>query len=55
MNSFGVVYTDCTGDETVATKVDTEMKEYVQREAASMGVSTSEFLRLLIVAYRESE
>ena len=48
----GPVVTDCAGREPLGTHVDEEMHEYVEREADRLGVTNSEFLRLLLVAYR---
>ena len=44
---YGNVVTDCTGDVTMATKVDDEMRRYVEQEADRLEVSKVEFLRLL--------
>jgi len=50
---YGNVVTDCTGDVTMATKVDDEMRRYVEQEADRLEVSKAEFVRLLLVAYRD--
>jgi len=46
---------DCHGQITTSTKVDREMREYLQREADERGVSRSEFIRRIFDAYRAIE
>ena len=50
---YGNIVSDCTGDVTMATKVDDEMRRYVEQEADRLEVSKAEFFRLLLVAYRD--
>lgn len=44
----------CVGTISVGTKVDREMREFVENEADRLGVTPSEFLRRLLIEYRES-
>jgi len=44
----------CQGSIPVAAKVDKPMREFVENEAERLGVTTSEFLRRLMLVYRES-
>lgn len=44
----------CQGNIPVATKVDQPMREFVEREADELGMSHSEFLRRLLLVYRQS-
>jgi hypothetical protein len=43
---------DIAGRESLGTSVNQEMHEYVEQEADRLGVTNSDFLRLLLVAYR---
>lgn len=43
---------DCHGQIPTSTKVDEEMREYLQQEADERGVSCSEFIRRIFDAYR---
>lgn len=45
----------CQGEIPVAAKVDRPTREFVEDEAARLGVSRSEFLRRLLDTYRESQ
>jgi hypothetical protein len=44
----------CQGDLPESTKVDGEMKEYIEGEADRLGVTKAEFHRRLLDLYRES-
>lgn len=44
----------CQGTIPVGTKVDRPMREFIEEEADRMGVTTSEFLRRLLLVYRRS-
>jgi len=44
----------CQGEIPLATKVDKPTREFVEDEAARLGVSKTEFLRRLLETYRES-
>lgn len=44
----------CAGRETLSTKVDGEMREWVERRADAVGVTPTELLRRLLVFYQES-
>lgn len=46
---------ECHGTNPIGSKVDDETLEYIDERAAEMGVTRSEFLRLLIDLYRESD
>jgi len=45
----------CQGSIPVATKVDQPMREFVEAEADRLGITVSEFLRRLLLVYRESQ
>ena len=45
----------CQGNIPVGTKVDEEMRVFIEQEADRLGVSVSELLRRLFIVYRESE
>jgi hypothetical protein len=44
----------CQGSIPVATKVDRPMREFIEDEAERLGITTSEFLRRLLVVHRRS-
>jgi hypothetical protein len=44
----------CQGSIPVGTKVDQPMREFVENESERLGVTPSEFLRRLLLVYRES-
>lgn len=44
----------CYGSIPVGTKVDQPMREFVESEADRLGMSVSEFLRRVLIVYRES-
>lgn len=44
----------CVGTLSVGTKVDRSMREFVESESDRLGISPAEFLRRLLVTYRES-
>ena len=44
----------CQGEIPVGTKVDRPTREFVEDEAARLGVSKTEFLRRLLDTYRDS-
>lgn len=44
----------CQGSIPVGTKVDESMRVFVEKESDRLGVSVSEFLRRLLIVYRES-
>jgi hypothetical protein len=44
----------CQGSIPVGTKVDRPMREFVEEEAERLGITTSEFLRRLLLVYRRS-
>lgn len=44
----------CQGEIPVSTKVDRPMREFVEDEAARLGVSKTELLRRLLDTYRNS-
>lgn len=44
----------CQGSIPVGTKVDQPMREFVENEADRLGVTPSEFLRRVLLVYRES-
>jgi len=46
--------TDCAGKESLGVRVDEEMREFVEQEADRLDVTNSDFLRLLLVAYRDN-
>lgn len=43
----------CKGNIPVGTKVDRAMREFVESEADRLGVTISDFLRRLLLRYRE--
>ena len=45
----------CIGRETVSTKVDGEMRQWIEKRAESAGVPVTELLRRLLDLYRASE
>jgi hypothetical protein len=44
----------CYGNIPVGTKVDQPMREFVENESDRLGISVSEFLRRVLIIYRES-
>lgn len=46
---------ECLGRNTVSTKVDEEMLEFIQDQSDYYGVPTAEFLRRLLRVYQESQ
>lgn len=44
----------CQGSIPVGAKVDRAMREFVDGEAERLGMTVSEFLRRLLIMYRES-
>ena len=44
----------CQGSIPVGTKVDQPMRSFVEDECDRLGVTTSEFLRRVLLVYRES-
>lgn len=44
----------CNGNISVSSKVDREMREFVESEADRLGMSLSEFFRRLLMVYRMS-
>lgn len=44
----------CQGSIPVGAKVDRAMREFVEDEAERLGMTVSEFLRRLLLVYRES-
>lgn len=44
----------CQGSIPVGTKVDRPMREFVESESDRLGVTPSEFLRRLLLVYRQS-
>jgi hypothetical protein len=42
------------GDLPVSTKVDREMKEYLNQEADRLGITRAELIRRVFTLYRES-
>lgn len=44
----------CQGSIPVGTKVDRDMREFIEQEAERLGVTPSEFLRRLFELYRTS-
>jgi negative regulator of replication initiation len=46
---------ECLGTNTVSTKVDDEMLQFVQEQADYRGVPKAEFLRRLLEVHRASE
>ena len=50
----GSTMTRALGNIPVGTKVDRDMREFVEEEADRLGVSVSEFLRRVLITYRES-
>lgn len=53
MHGNGVVVVECSGREPLGTHVNEEMAAFVEAEADRLDVSKSDFLRLLLVAYRD--
>jgi hypothetical protein len=45
---------ECIGDVTAGTKVDQSMREFLNEEAARLGVTNAELHRRLLDLYRES-
>ncbi len=45
---------ECIGDVTAGTKVDQSMREFINEEAARLGVTNAELHRRLLDFYRES-
>ena len=45
----------CIGRETVSTKVDGEMRQWIEERADAAGVAVTELLRRLLDLYRASE
>lgn len=45
----------CIGRETVSTKVDGEMRQWIEERADAAGVAVTEVLRRLLDLYRASE
>lgn len=50
----GKSMSECMGELPVTSKVDRDMLDYVDDEAARFGVNRAEFLRRLLEDYRES-
>jgi len=44
----------CFGDIPIGTKVDRQMREFIEGECDRLGVSKAEFYRRLLETYRES-
>ena len=44
----------CQGSIPVGAKVDRTMREFIEDEAERLGMTVSEFLRRLLIMYRES-
>lgn len=44
----------CQGSIPVGTKVDQLMREFVEDESERLGITPSEFLRRVLLVYRES-
>lgn len=44
----------CMGKIPAGTKIDRDMKEYIESQARKLGVSEAEFLRRLLEFYRAS-
>ena len=44
----------CQGSIPLGAKVDRNMREFVEAEADRLGMTVSEFLRRLLIIYRES-
>jgi len=44
----------CQGSIPIGAKVDREMREFIEAEAERLGMTVSEFLRRLLIIYRES-
>jgi hypothetical protein len=44
----------CQGSIPVGAKVDRAMREFIEGEAERLGMTVSEFLRRLLIMYRES-
>lgn len=44
----------CQGSIPVGAKIDRDMREFVEAEAERLGVTVSEFVRRLLIMYRES-
>lgn len=49
----GPVIADCSGREPIGTHVDEEMREFVEQETDRLDLTNSDFLRLLLVTYRD--
>lgn len=45
---------ECSGELTVASKIDRRMLEYIDSEAEQFGITRAEFLRRVLDLYRES-
>lgn len=45
---------ECIGDITAGTKVDQSMREFLDEEAARLGITNAELHRRLLDFYRES-
>jgi negative regulator of replication initiation len=44
----------CSGEIPTGTKVDAEMREFIDAETDRLGISKSEFHRRLLESYRDS-
>ena len=45
---------ECIGEVTAGTKIDQSMREFINEEAARLGVTNAELHRRLLDFYRES-
>jgi hypothetical protein len=42
----------CYGNETLSTKVDSDMRQFIEDGSAELGVSSAEFVRRVLDLYR---
>lgn len=54
MSVTSEVMSRCQGDIPAGTKIDRDMLEFIEADAARLGISKAEFFRRLLELYRES-